>query len=318
MFGRSIAIGVAIALFISASSLDAQLPRPLIPLPEEGLRVVPFFDGWYANPDGSVTFSFGYSNLNSKLVEIPLGPDNFIVPKEYDGRQPTSFPIVAPEPQDGGGGGRGGSATDAATASANAVRAPGAGGNRGRDRDRDRGVFTITVPAGYKGDVVWTLRYAGQTHSVPARSKSIWYQLSWPAAMGSTPPLLRFEPSGTPGRGPTGIQAAPRQAKVGAPVPLTIWLTDDAVHDKEPVKFGKERPGMNVSWYKHSGPGPVAFDPQKAPFPTLTGQSTTAVTFQQPGEYVIRVKADTFGYSDASSGNQCCWTNGYQRITVTR
>lgn len=320
MFGRLIAVGFAMALLISSSSLEAQLPRPLVPLPEEGLRVVPFFDGWYANPDGTVTFSFGYSNLNNKLVEIPLGADNFIVPKEYDGRQPTSFPIVAPEAPDGaggGGGGRGGSAADAATASANAVRAPGAGGNRGRDRDRDRGVFTVTVPAGFKGDVVWTLRYAGQTYSVPARSKSISYQLSWPAAMGSTPPLLRFQPTGEAARGPTGIQAAPVQAKVGTPLPLTIWLTDDAVHEKEPIKFGKERPGMNVSWYKHSGPGPVVFDPPKAGFPTLTGQSTTKATFQQPGEYVVRVKADTFGYSDASSGNQCCWTNGYQKVTVT-
>ena len=278
--------------------------------------MVPFFDGWYANPDGTVTFSFGYSNLNTTLVEIPLGPDNFIVPKEYDGRQPTAFPIVGPDTADGGGGGGGGGG--AAATSANAARAPGAGGNRGRDRDRDRGVFTVTVPAGYKGDVVWTLRYAGQTHSVPARSKSIAYQLSWPAAMGATPPLLRFQQGGTPGRGPTGIQGAPLQARVATPLPLTIWLTDDAVHDKEPIKFGKERPGMNVSWFKHSGPGPVVFDPQKVGFPALTGQSTTTATFQQPGEYVVRVKADTFGYSDASSGNQCCWTNGYQKVTVTR
>ena len=75
---------------------------------------------------------------------------------------------------------------------------------------------------------------------------------------------------------------------------------------------------MNVSWYKHSGPGPVMFDPQKAPFPALTGQSTTTATFQEPGEYVVRVKADAFGYSDSSAGNQCCWTNGYQKVTVTR
>lgn len=317
MFGRWIVGGLAIALLISSSRLEAQLPRPLIPLPDEGLRVAPFFDGWYANPDGTITFSFGYSNLNNKLVEIPLGPDNFIVPKEYDGRQPTSFPIVAPEAGDGGGGGGARGAGDAAAASA-AARAPGAAGNRGRERDRDRGVFTVTVPASFKGDVVWTLRYAGQTHSVPARSKQIAYQLSWPAAMGSTPPLLRFQPSGAAARGPVGIQAPPLQAKVRVPVPITIWLTDDAVHEKEPIKFGKARPGMNISWYKHSGPGPIVFDPAKSPFPELTGQSTTKATFTDPGEYVIRVKADTFGYSDASAGNQCCWTNGYQKVSVTR
>ena len=63
-----------------------------------GARVAPFFDGWYANPDGTTTFSFGYSNLNrEEIVEIPLGPDNFIEPKEFDGRQPTSFPPVVPD-----------------------------------------------------------------------------------------------------------------------------------------------------------------------------------------------------------------------------
>jgi len=236
VFRRWIVGGLAIALLISSPQLEAQLPRPLIPLPDAGLRVVPFFDGWYANQDGTITFSFGYSNLNKELVEIPLGPDNFIVPKEYDGRQPTSFPIVAAAPPDGGGGGsaaRGAGASAGTGAAGGAAAAGGApaAGNRGRDRDRDRGVFTITVPAGHKGDVVWTLRYAGQTFSVPARAKSISYQLSWPAAMGSVPPLLRFQPSGAPGRGPTGIQAVPLQAKVGAPLPLTIWLTDDAVHD---------------------------------------------------------------------------------------
>ena len=43
-------------------------------------------------PTARSRFSFGYSNLNKdRVVEIPLGPDNFITPKEYDGRQPTSF-----------------------------------------------------------------------------------------------------------------------------------------------------------------------------------------------------------------------------------
>lgn len=332
MLGRWIAGGVVLGTLISSSLLEAQLPRPLIPMPEEGVRVVPFFDGWYANPDGTISFSFGYSNLNKdRTVEIPLGPDNFIVPKEYDGRQPTSFPTAAPPPPDDGGGAAGGgagargaganpAAADPASpgAPAGAGAARGGGGGGGNRRDRERGVFTITVPAGYQGDVVWTLRYAGQTWATPARAKSTAYQLSWPAAMGSTPPLLRFQATGPAGRGPTGIQGAPLQAKVGAPLPLTIWLTDDAVHEKEPITFGRPQPGMNVSWYKHSGPGPVELDPPKAPFPDREGTSTTKATFKEPGEYVIRVRADAFGYPDSSSGNQCCWTNGYQKVSVTR
>ena len=316
--GRTAAAALAVAMFIGGPPLDAQLPRPLLPLPVEGLRVVPFFDDWYANPDGTISFSFGYSNLNKDtLVEIPLGPDNFITPKEYDGRQPTSFPVVGPDLADRGGNNapRAGSVSPATSA----ARVGGASdGNNGRERDRDRGVFTVTVPAGFKGDVVWTLRYAGQTFSVPGRSRSTAYQLSWPAAMGATPPLLRFAEQGPAGRGPMGLYAPPLQAKAGTPIALTIWLTDDAVHDKEPIKFGKPRPGMNVSWSKYSGPGPVVFAPQKSGFPDLAGPSSTKATFEQPGEYVIRVKADAFGYSDSSAGNQCCWTNGYQKVTVTR
>ena len=44
---------------------------------------------------------------------------------------------------------------------------------------------------------------------------------------------------------------------------------------------------------------------------------TTTATFEQPGEYLVRVRADNFGRVDSSSGNQCCWTNGYLKVTVT-
>ncbi len=318
MLGRWIVGGFAIALLITP--LEAQLPRPLIPLPESGLRVTPTFDGWYKNPDGTVSYSFGYSNLNKDTVEIPLGPDNFITPKEYDGRQPTSFPAVAPDAQDGGGPAPTPAPGAAGTPAAAAPPAAGGGGGAQNRRDRARGVFTVTVPGTFKGDVVWTLRFAGQTWATPARSKSVNYQLSWPMAMGSVPPLVRLTETGKDGRGPNGIQGPALQAKVGAPLALTAWIKDDAVHEKEPIviKTRTVTPGMNVTWYKHQGPGPIAFDPEKSPFPDPSGKSSTNATFKEPGEYTIRVRADTFGHVDSSSGNQCCWTNGYWKVTVTR
>lgn len=301
MLGRWLVGGFAIATLAGSPPLLAQLPRPLVPLPDDGgLRVTPFFDGWYANPDGTVTLSFGYSNLNrNEVVEIPLGPDNFIEPKEYDGRQPTSFPPAAPD-----------------------VSADGAGAGRGRGparRERERGVFTVTVPAGSR-DVVWTLRYRGQTYSVPGRAKSEAYRLSWPMANGSVPPLLRFKQNGPAGRGPAGIQADSVRTSVGTPLPLTIWITDDSVREKDPITI-KERDGgakaaMNATWYKHSGSGPVVFSPQKEAIRELEGKPITSATFKQPGEYVIRVRADNFGRVDTSAGNQCCWTNGYVKVTV--
>jgi hypothetical protein len=294
--GRWLVGGVAIAMFIGSPLPLAQGQRPLAPLPADGLRVAPFFDGWYQNPDGTITLSFGYSNLNrEEVVEIPLGPDNFITPKEYDGRQPTSVPPGVPDSTDGAA----------------------AGPNR---RERERGVFLVPVAAGFRGDVVWTLRHRGQTLSVPGRAKTGAYRLYWPMAMGSVPPLLRFKPDGPAARGPAGIQADPVQTAVGAPLSLTIWITDDSVREKDPVPIVSKRaarPAMNVNWYKHSGPGPIVFSAPKAPVAELKGTATTSATFKQPGEYVIRVRADNFGRLDTSPGNQCCWTNGYVKVMVT-
>lgn len=267
-----------------------QAPRPLAPVPPDGQRVAPFFDGFYENPDGTITLSFGYSNFNrEQTIEIPLGPNNFIEPKEYDGRQPTSFPTVAGL------------------------------GPTGARRDRQRGVFTITVPATFKGDVVWTLRHGGQTHKVPGRSKTGAYGLNWPMAMGSIPPQLRFKADGPAGRGPAGIEGAPLQATAGTPLPITIWVKDDSERDAESVQIkerGKPRPAINVNWYKHSGPGPVSFDPLTSALTELEGSAASAATFTQPGSYMLRVRVDNFGRPDTSAGNQCCWTNGYVRVTV--
>jgi hypothetical protein len=296
---RSLVGGLVIAAFVGSLEVAAQRQRPLSPLPSDGLRVAPFFDGWYENPDGTIALSFGYSNLNrSEVVEIPLGPDNIIQPKEYDGRQPTSFPPVVP------------------TASGDGSGAPS---NIDR-RQRERGVFTVTVPAGFKGDVVWTLRYQGQTYSVPGRARVAAYRLQWPMAMGSVPPLLRFSPTGPTGRGPVGMQADPQRVSVGAPLSLAVWTNDDSVREKEPVPIkprAGEKAAINVSWYKHSGPGDVVFTPPRTPIAELQGTATTSAVFKQPGEYLIRVRADNFGRLDTSPGNQCCWTNGYVRVTVT-
>ena len=294
VFGRLLVGGLVAAMLIGSPSLEAQLQRPLTPLPANGLRVAPFFEGWYRNTDGTVTLSFGYSNLNlTELVEIPLGPDNFIAPAEFDGRQPTSFP------------------------------APGA--RRDDDdpptrRERERGVFTVTVPAGFRDDVVWTLVNQERSFSVPGNAQSSAYQLQWPMAMGSQPPLVRFSPDGPAGRGPTGLDAEPIRASVDTPLPLTVWIHDDSVREEEPLAVRRRRAdaaAMNVTWFKHAGPGLVVFSPHTEPIEETEGMATTTATFEEPGEYVIRVRADSFGRIDSSAGNQCCWTNGYVKVTVT-
>ena len=292
VFGRLLVGGLVAAILIGSPSLGAQPQRPLAPLPPNGLRVAPFFDGWYQNADGTVTLSFGYSNLNlTEVLEIPLGPDNFIAPAEFDGRQPTFF-----EPP-----------------GARAEEPP-------RRRQRNRGVFTVTVPAGFRDDVVWTLVNQERTFSVPGNAQSSAYQLQWPMAMGSQPPLVRFSPDGPAGRGPTGIDAEPISASVDTPLPLTVWIHDDSVREEEPIAVRRRRgdaPALNVTWFKHTGPGSVVFSSHTDSLAETEGMVTTTATFEQPGEYLIRVRADNFGRVDSSAGNQCCWTNGYVKVTVT-
>ena len=292
VFGRLLVGSLVAVILIGSPSLGAQLQRPLTPLPANGLRVTPFFDGWYQNTDGTVTLSFGYSNLNlTEVLEIPLGPDNFIAPAEFDGRQPTFF-----EPP-----------------GARAEEPP-------TRRQRNRGVFTVTVPAGFRDDVVWTLVNQERTFSVPGNAQSSAYQLQWPMALGSQPPLVRFSPDGPAGRGPTGIDSEPISASVDTPLPLRVWIHDDSVREEEPLAVRRRRrdaAALNVTWFKHAGPGSVAFSPHTEPIAETEGMATTTATFEQPGEYVIRVRADSFGRIDSSAGNQCCWTNGYVKVTVT-
>ena len=36
--------------------------------------MVPFFDGWYDNPDGTYELVFGYYNVNTEeVLDIPIG-----------------------------------------------------------------------------------------------------------------------------------------------------------------------------------------------------------------------------------------------------
>jgi hypothetical protein len=58
-----------------------------------GEGVIPDFQGWYPNPDGTVDLLFGYLNQNwSEEPDIPIGPDNNIsTPYGPDAGQPTHF-----------------------------------------------------------------------------------------------------------------------------------------------------------------------------------------------------------------------------------
>src|SRR5262249_52713454 len=57
-----------------------------------GQNVVPVYEGWVPNPDGTFSLVFGTWNRNwEETVIVPVGPDNHIDPGGPDRGQPTVF-----------------------------------------------------------------------------------------------------------------------------------------------------------------------------------------------------------------------------------
>lgn len=274
-----VAVGLLVAPWPPFAAVPA-LHAQSVPIQHEsGQTVVPFYEGWYRDTDGTIRVSFGYLNLNYKeTVEIPVGPNNKVEPGGPDHSQPTTF-----EPR------------------------------------RQVGVFTIALPKDSKAEFVWTLNYRGTTTSIPATLDPLYeiYALkkggTRPAAGGlpvdNGPPAVRFTATGTPGVGPAGTRAS-LKTQVSTPLTLDLFITDDGLPTR-----GESPVGLSVTWSKYRGADGVVFaasSPKTQPA-NAGHKATTSVTFKQPGEYVLRALV-----SDGSGFNeQCCWTNAYATVTVS-
>jgi hypothetical protein len=270
---RATGAAILFAIFaIDAPHRAVQLP--LEPMRESGRSVSAAYEGWFKNADGSFSLLVGYFNRNQKqALDIPVGPGNRIDPGGPDRGQPTHF-LPA----------------------------------------RQWGVFTINVPADF-GDqrLTWTLVANGQTTSVPMRLHPLYEVEPFrDAALGNTPPVLRFERGGPSHQGPPRSAGAALTARAGEPATLTAWATDDRIVD--PRRAPGESP-VNAAWSKFRGPGTVAFANPRPPLDKADGTFTTQATFSVPGEYLLRVQAtDVSG--EGGGGFQCCWTNALVKITV--
>lgn len=296
-------------LAVAASAVSAQSVdngRFLSLAPPDGLPVIPVLEGWIANPDGTTSFSFGIINRNEEAVDIPLGEANRIEPAKYDGIQPTHFPA-----------------------------------------GRTTGAFTVTVPNDERDNDVWWYLTTGNSEElkVPGRYGASAYELDFirPRPQGALQPLVGIGEDGNQlpglyaqiGDYPGGTVSA------GEQVEIVVNATDPAVRDETDPRFGEPLP-MGVEFMKYQGPGDVEFtrheDTEVAENPydeddprfrffrepsanqtEIAGPSGTArvyATFSAPGDYIIATKVDVHDAPDSSNGDQCCWTNVYQRVTV--
>jgi hypothetical protein len=273
---------VAAGLAAIGNAIAASAPGAQLPqrfAGKSGQTITPVFEGWYRNADGTVSLSFGYLNRNSEeAVDVPVGPGNFLAPGPANQGQPTHF-------------------------------RPG----------RHWGVFAVKVPAG-SPEVVWTIGFRDRTDAIPGHQRRNWQidALEGEAGAGNTPPVVRFSPEGPEGAGPLGVTAGPMTVAAGAPLNLAVWARDDGRASGSVATAGRGAAPVSIAWFPHQGPGRVAFGTPTARIPAAGGTASTTATFSEPGAYLVRVRAnDASGVAGAGHA-QCCWTNGFVAVTVTR
>jgi len=275
-----------LALVGSAERASAQLAME--PLKDSGQNIYPAFEGWYQNADGTYSLLIGYYNRNKKeVLDIPIGPDNKIEPGGPDQGQPTHFLV-----------------------------------------GRAWGTIAIKVPKDF-GDkkLMWTITANGKTVSIPlGLVKGYQVEPYRDAAMGNTPPTIKFQPSGPTLQGPPLplAQAFSMSAVVGEPATINMWATDEGPTEQAPAAGGAtsaagaaappRTPRLSLVLSHYRGVGTITFA-DSTPAIEKDGKATTTATFSQPGEYVIRVEGnDSSGVG--GGGFQCCWTTAYIRVTV--
>ena len=298
---------LAAVFSLQAQAQSADNGRFLSLAPPTGLPIIPVMEGWIANPDGTTSFSFGFINRNDVPVDIPLCTANHIEPAKYSGMQPTHFPA-----------------------------------------GRSTGVFTVTVPSSEADDDVWWHIKTGAEEAlkVPGRRGASAYELDFilPRPQGAMQPHAGFGENGArlPGLF-AQVAEFDGNVRAGEPVVLTVNVEDISERDSTDPRFVEPIP-MGVHFSKYQGPGEVVFEHHESTvipenpydegdrrfrfFRQLEpgdvqveggrGIANVIATFSEPGEYMIHTKVENFRAPDSSNGDQCCWTNIVQKVTVSQ
>ena len=266
----------------------AQEPRKMRESFATGQEVVPAYEGWEPNPDGSFNLVFGYFNRNwEEEIDIPPGPNNRLDPGGPDLGQPTRF---LPR--------------------------------------RNRFLFKVHVPADFGDDeVVWTLtspngetkRAYGTLHPDYFIDNSVLMANNCGGASGEiyknqTPDLLL-------------VGETKRKVEAGQWVTLSAYASDDELPRPRAMRrFDPTKPPVNVtpnaatglrlSWFVYrGGPGEVRFNPPqykawedtrnnadspfspgwKTPEAPPMGKWVVQARFSEPGTYILRCLAHDGG-----------------------
>ena len=254
-------VGVLIPL--AASDSSGQTPGSIRDWDDgvkyaRGQGVVPVFEGWVRNPDGTFSLIFGFWNRNwEETVLIPVGPENRIEPGGPDRGQPTVF-----TPR------------------------------------RGKNLFEIVVPKDFGNkDVVWTLTRQGKTEKafgalvnqqvLTRRMVIAGGSLEANAAAGNDDVGDERDQNKPP-----SITIDPVQPVAGAgSATLVAVVSDDGL-----AGSGRGARAVRLAWSLYRGPALATFE--RAGAATLGptgGRATTTVGFKAPGTYVLRATATDAG-----------------------
>ena len=266
---RVIGIGVSLAL---GAQLLAQGP-PVTRPPNEitairfnaGQSVVPYFEGWIKNADGTFDMVFGYFNRNyQQEFVIPPGPDNRVEPGNADSGQPTHF---VPR--------------------------------------RQRYVCRFRVPADFgKKEVVWTITANGRTERgygklLPEQEiteRVVMTNGNYDPGDGdpNQPPSVSFVPPATVVAG-QAVTLSAEVADDGLPKPRPEPSSKPAPQSgpfrAQVNSSGGQRPRTTtLSWMPYRGPAKVLLE-RAGPSPVENGKVAMTAIFEAPGVYTLLMTA---------------------------
>jgi len=228
-----------------------------------GQDVVPVYEGWLRNSDGTFTFVFGYFNRNWKEeLVIPTGVDNRLEPGPADRGQPTYFLSR-----------------------------------------RQSWIFRVTVPADWGNkELVWTLTAHGRSEKAYA-TLTPEEELSERIIMTrgnlnpgdddpNQPPVITIDsiPVATAGR-PVSLTA--QVVDDGLPKPRIAPQAHPGgfptVQSNRATAPGPR--GLTVTWFEYRGPTQVIFE-RVGPIPVVEGRVSTIASFAEAGTYTLRATAN--------------------------
>jgi hypothetical protein len=223
---------------------------------QTGQDVVPSYEGWLRNTDGTFTMVFGYLNRNWKEEPvIPVGDDNKLEPGPVDRGQPTYF---LPR--------------------------------------RQAFIFRVVLPQEWdpKQELVWTLKVNGRTEKaygtlsadeeITERMIMTRGGLSPGEDDPNKPPVISVADPVGPAQAGLPIQLVATVTDDGLPKPRAAPKprAGGAPAQTNSVEAPRAR-GLSVTWLEYRGPAKVAFDSTRSIQPT--------VTFSAPGTYVLQAIA---------------------------